>query len=121
MGKYDFSTTALLNSGEETLPTPLRLSPETLKAMETTIQGYTFLLIGNVLVCPSCGKISGVKAVRDLDEQLNFFLAFGCEHYKNSTALTPNEEAAVDEVEETVAQTPIPDITIQEPQQHPQE
>lgn len=119
--KYNFNTTALLESGEEKLPTPLRLAPETLKNIETTIQGNTFLLIGNVLVCPDCGKISGIKAVRDLDEQLNFFLAFGCEHYKNDKKLTDGEKEAIDEVTETVAETAIPEITIEEPQQHPQE
>lgn len=120
MGKYDFNTAALLNSGEEKLATPLRLSQETLKAMETIIQGYTFLLIGNVLVCPRCGKISGIKAVRALDEQLDFFLAFGCEHYKNDKQLTDGEKEAIEETA-TVAETPIPEITVQEPQQHPQE
>lgn len=91
-----FTTTALLESGEQ-LPTPLRLTPETIDKLKVEIQGYTFLNMASTLVCPECGKISGLKATRALDDVVDYFLVFGCEHYKNDKALTDGEKKAIED------------------------
>ncbi len=120
---YDnFSPSALLAYPEsEKLATPVRLTPETIEKLKITIQGYTFLNMGATLVCPECGKISGFKATRALDNQVDYFLIFGCEHYKNDKDLTKEEKAAIEAPDEDSDDEPL-EGTVEDPQQHnPQE
>ncbi len=74
-----------LSVDERELATPLKLKEKDLKRFEVTIAGFTFLDLGYCLACPTCGVVSGVNSRKDLDENVDFFLMFGCEHYKNES------------------------------------
>lgn len=64
--------------------TPIKLDEADLKKRTITLAGYKFIDTGYALACPECGKISGISCRVDVDEQLDFFLKFGCEHYEEN-------------------------------------
>ena len=60
---------------------PIKLSTKDLNIV--TVHGFKFVDTGYALACPTCGKISGISCREDLDLKIDFFLKFGCEHYKS--------------------------------------
>lgn len=61
---------------------PIKLDKKALKPLTIEVLGYEFIDTGYALACPQCGKISGISCREDLDKQVDFFLKFGCKHYK---------------------------------------
>lgn len=73
---YDYSVDA------EDLPTPIKLTPEEIEKRTVMIMGFSFIDVGWAIACPDCGCVSGISAREDIDGALDWFLKFGCEHYK---------------------------------------
>ncbi len=67
---------------EEEILTPIKLDKKDLEKLTVTVCGYEFIDTGYALACPECGLISGLNCRLDIDKKVDFFLKFGCEHYK---------------------------------------
>lgn len=67
---------------ESKLKEPLKFSSEALDKLAIDLMGYPFIAIGNALLCPKCGVQQGVLTNRAPDGEVNFYLNFRCDDYK---------------------------------------
>ncbi len=64
------------------LKEPLKFTPDALDKLVIDLMGFPFLAFGNALLCPKCGVQQGVLTNVAPDGEVNFYLKFMCDDYK---------------------------------------